>query len=31
LRRRAEDEKRAEALREEEGVIRNDPALWRKC
>ena len=29
-RRRTEDEKRAEELREEEGRIRNNPALWRK-
>ena len=29
-RRRAEDEKRAEALHEEEGRVRNDPKLWRR-
>ena len=29
-RRRIEDEKRAEALAQEEGRIRNDPKLWRK-
>ena len=29
-RRRAEDEKRAEALVQEEGRIRNNPALWRR-
>jgi hypothetical protein len=28
-RRRAEDEKRAEALREEEGRVRNNPKLWK--
>src|SRR5664280_2166543 len=27
---RAEDEKRAEALHEEEGHVRNDPKLWRR-
>jgi hypothetical protein len=29
-RRRAEDEKRAEALLEEEARVRNDPKLWRR-
>jgi hypothetical protein len=29
-RRRAEDEKRAEALHEEEARVRNDPKLWRR-
>jgi hypothetical protein len=29
-RRRADDEKRAEALREEEARVRNDPKLWRR-
>jgi hypothetical protein len=29
-RRRADDEKRAAALREEEGRVRNDPKLWRR-
>ena len=29
-RRRAEDEKRAEELQEEEGRVRDDPKLWRR-
>jgi hypothetical protein len=29
-RRRAEDEKRAEAMHEEEARVRNDPKLWRR-
>ena len=29
-RRRADDEKRAEALHEEEARVRNNPALWRR-
>jgi hypothetical protein len=30
-RRRADDEKRAEALHEEEARVRNDPKLWRRA
>jgi hypothetical protein len=29
-RRRADDEKRAEALLKQEGCVRNDPKLWRR-
>jgi hypothetical protein len=29
-RRRSEDDKRAEAMHEEEGRVRNDPKLWRR-